>query len=1216
VAGSPNPFSPSFTKPAATSTTSGNPFTPTKASTAGSSGNPFSASYTAPAKPASGGGDFFHQILHNPVTAAAGAVSHVVPKTVTGLASDAYNFPGQLVTKIAPAFGHDLLVSIEHPGRQIGPSWSSLAHPLRPTNEHGGELWPTLVAPTIASVKESVQHPLAHPDQTLLNALALGSLGAGSLARLGAASDVAGAGAGIGDITRALVTKPEIQPRLIDVNEGQVPLQPSHAALPQAIQSIHDAIVQHAINTSPESRIARYGMGRVRGSLEETGRYQRAMTETPATRLAAEANKLPGRQIGNKLSPARTVQQAALRLTSEQRTPEEALAFHQNQILNGVGDPADHLHQIGILSKVRDQGLTKLDENGRVVIDAAKHPQLAAVDARLAAGQAARDVTLANTGQMTPEALQARINAPARIEAGGRYVAPTPGKVGRSPALDAATAERDRLAALHQHALDQEANWSTTTRAGTATKDLRGPMTTEQAAARLAELDKQHAELIRNIVPETSPYGPQLKGTAAKGEQMARNFASGKSGIKRLTVKQEEAELADAKLRQVVAASKGNPAADEVAAMLAERDMLRQQLTARGEASLEGTGTVVLPRGGEQPVIPAASNPYRNRIVQFGTRLEAAQAKVDRLAAAAAKREGPTGIVGGEAARPGRGYVPAYTAEKESLGGGRAPGGVIGKARGLISPTKTFTGENQLLGRTPPGTTGLVARQMRRAYNFLSNDALRRKVASLGSATRKTGRDALVSTQLFKSAKVPDSVRLLTGDLRSTLDPDAVAGHAAVFDTWRQQMFPHLDKLNGELGKAAQDRMGIGTEAPKGYMWVDRKMIPRSLTNPLPAPPGAFGKLIDSVNSAVTATTVYFKIGHVATRGFTDAATNIVQGSADPVSIGKSVLLYGALPVEDRDLAIASVGRGGIRAMPTEGVNLIGRVARAGASFYSRKIDSEFRFNSLAYEARKAGFDTPEKFSQMLHDAQDPSRLTSTEFAKIDGVIKRAAREAISYDRLSPFEQRYIARAIWFYPWVRGATVFAGNTILEHPLKAAALGAIGSQGTASALAALGPQPSYGRGNFALPWGGSPGLPLVANFGTLSPIATPAQVAESLIHLNRPTQAEQLLNYLNPVYSALIGAAANLNQYGQSPTSQYPGSGVLKTALQSLISSTPETALVDAFLKARSPNQSKAMYPASPFWSALRFGFGSATPRPENRAVANTRAASETKTAGR
>jgi hypothetical protein len=72
--------------------------------------------------------------------------------------------------------------------------------------------------------------------------------------------------------------------------------------------------------------------------------------------------------------------------------------------------------------------------------------------------------------------------------------------------------------------------------------------------------------------------------------------------------------------------------------------------------------------------------------------------------------------------------------------------------------------------------------------------------------------------------------------------------------------------------------------------------------------------------------------------------------------------------------------------------------------------------------------------------------------------------------------------------------------------------------------------------------------------------------------------------------------------------------VLKNLLASLISSTPETALAGALTAKGS--QAKRMYPASPFWSALRFGLGSATPRPENRAVANTRAATEKKVAGR
>ena len=53
---------------------------------------------------------------------------------------------------------------------------------------------------------------------------------------------------------------------------------------------------------------------------------------------------------------------------------------------------------------------------------------------------------------------------------------------------------------------------------------------------------------------------------------------------------------------------------------------------------------------------------------------------------------------------------------------------------------------------------------------------------------------------------------------------------------------------------------------------------------------------------------------------------------------------------------------------------------------------------------------------------------------------------------------RYIARGVWFLPWVKGASVFAGHTLEEHPYKSAVLGAAGVQGRETQQAQLGDSP--------------------------------------------------------------------------------------------------------------------------------------------------------------
>jgi hypothetical protein len=95
--------------------------------------------------------------------------------------------------------------------------------------------------------------------------------------------------------------------------------------------------------------------------------------------------------------------------------------------------------------------------------------------------------------------------------------------------------------------------------------------------------------------------------------------------------------------------------------------------------------------------LPAQSNPYRNRIVRLGIRLEAAQQKVGRLEAAAARRVTPTGLVGAEDFAAGQAHIgyprrePAGSIRRNvAMGQGGSVG--IPKQEGRL--THTLTGAN------------------------------------------------------------------------------------------------------------------------------------------------------------------------------------------------------------------------------------------------------------------------------------------------------------------------------------------------------------------------------------------------------------------------------------------------------------------------------------------------------------------------------------------
>src|SRR5262249_46797747 len=152
-----------------------------------------------------------------------------------------------------------------------------------------------------------------------------------------------------------------------------------------------------------------------------------------------------------------------------------AAAFHRAQAANGV-ETNRNLGLAKLYDQIGAKRLLTTDVHGNVAVDAQRFPELAQVDAKLAAGQTRVDQILRDYGLMSDEGLAARRDLPGQIRrAGGE---------GPTPVYEQAT------------------------------------LTPAQAHARLAELDAQHQAMLERIVPEVSPYG----GNISRTEQLRRNY--------------------------------------------------------------------------------------------------------------------------------------------------------------------------------------------------------------------------------------------------------------------------------------------------------------------------------------------------------------------------------------------------------------------------------------------------------------------------------------------------------------------------------------------------------------------------------------------------------------------------------------------------------------------------------------------------------------------
>jgi hypothetical protein len=1082
------------------------------------------AATPAPAPKKSGGG----------ILGALEHGAHLVAQKVDLAGHDIKAMPGGLVG-LGKLEYDAIKTDVQHPNLGKHESLHDFLHGSN--NPASKKLGQAEVGMTKASVT-SVEHPLRDPFQTLLTVAPIVSAGAGTVARVGAAGEAAAEGGSLADIAKAAVSKPAVKPRLIQVGDEQVPLTSSHNPAVRAAQRLHDRVVQKALDTNPEGRIAQYGQHRAGSAQDEEARRSQRMAEAPAAALDRAAKRLTSKTVRGQ----GRVNQAALELTSVNTAPEDAAAYHLAQAEKGV-EPARNRVVAKLYQTVHDRGLLTKNSDDDVIVSP-NYPKLAEADRHLAKVQGRGDEILARYQVRTPEALQAAKNAPGRYRAGAIYENPTPGKQGvPSQTLLKARAKVDRLQVLHDRALSKLP-------AGSLGKVVQGA-STRTAPVRRAMTESERVAAIRDVLRDPASratYG----GAGARGE---------------LT----------------------HEAAARVAAI-------------RG-------GRVTVPTGETREFSSPAGVVTANggaRAERIGAALSVAKDELQRLEEAAAARVKPTGVIGGEAARPGRGHVSYVSSEKRApqTAVAASPGPVVGEAKAPIT-SHANQGVNISRGLVSKDITGGASRHFRQILRFQNTTERRNAAIRTGSDVRRSDRDVLVKVPGQEHAKIPQAVEQALGKSKPTVDE--LAGLHAALEEYRRQLVPGLadgfskdaaHPVGTPASEAAAER---GLEAPEGYKWVDRGAL-GDLARQSPARAGGIagkiGRGFDNVNSAITAATVYFKIGHLGTRSLTNAATNIIQGSADPVSIGKSLSLWKSLSDEDKARALAASGQHSVQALPHEGTGRVAQIASKGASWWARRIDSPFRFNAIAYEARKAGFNTPEKFRDLLDKLENPhgSNMSAAERSKVMGVANRANREAIAYDRLSDFEKRYVTRAFWFYPWTSAATRFAVNTLLEHPYKSGALGQAGQIGRNQQAQKLGDLPSYEYG--LIPFGGKK----VADFSTFSPLATSGDVLEA------GARPKQIAGFLNPVYAAANSLINGTTSYGTPSTSP------IKDAAQTAVSPMPEAQVLAGFLN-RSKDQSRKMFPASPALSGtltplLRALLGPGMPRQINVAAAHSSAARE------
>lgn len=566
------------------------------------------------------------------------------------------------------------------------------------------------------------------------------------------------------------------------------------------------------------------------------------------------------------------------------------------------------------------------------------------------------------------------------------------------------------------------------------------------------------------------------------------------------------------------------------------------------------------------------------RTERLGGALSVAKDELQRLEQAAARREKPTGLVGAEGFTNPEGlYLPG--ARKPGALGRVTMGerGVIGVAKKPTALTREYTGASKLHALERPDVLRALGEHGIEVHRYAS------KLQAL-DALKPLGRTAPPAARGWRFIRTdtgtlgPETRALVDRiDRGEQLGPEeGMSLSERVKETGR-------NALNAGRALSADEQAALAREG-KG-LWVPESAVKPFERAFAPKIGGPAMTVVDEVNNAMKIATLYLKPAYAVPNLLGNIALNLVQqGFAAPGNLARAARLSAHVDKGTLLRVDELMGEGVAAALRGEGARPLGRAATFAAGKWSAVVDRVPRRASFLYEAKKAGYSTPRQLERLTTDESLRTQLAH--------VTQRANKEMIDYGGLSPVEQNVVRRIIYFYPWVRGATRYAGRIAAEHPVAAGAAGELGQQGEQFAQETLGDVPYYMEGAFGV--GGN----RLLNPAAAAILQTPAQVGEAAYglasgHPNLPALTE----FGSPVAELGLAAATGRSSLGIPLTGK--GGPVAQSALQQ-VKSLPIPLMAQRIKQARAGEGKDRIFPPDERTAILLYLLGGAvTPRPYN-----------------
>lgn len=348
--------------------------------------------------------------------------------------------------------------------------------------------------------------------------------------------------------------------------------------------------------------------------------------------------------------------------------------------------------------------------------------------------------------------------------------------------------------------------------------------------------------------------------------------------------------------------------------------------------------------------------------------------------------------------------------------------------RNLPELTHQFTGDSVRWGNTRIDTTNLVGESYSRAVKLAG--ALDEHKRLWAQATDK--KQSEWDIPIRATEDIPDDLRAIVNA------QDSAEGAITKRD---------IDGLDKNFQEALYEHIYPKNPA-KDTKWVDSRLLGDVWR--YPDEPGFGAKFASAFNEFVRVPTLFLRPAYGVANVLGNSGMLLMQSAGAPNNMRKAYQINKRYGEKNARTISALVNEGkSLSFTPEDMVQT--RISRTLAHGWNALVDRKFREASWIHWAERMGYSTADDMTRLL----DPKTTDKKALKDRTEITRRAKKDMVEFDNLTPFEKNTMRHLVFVYPWVSRSIIWSLRTMVEHPLKTWTLVELGKIGEKEAEKDIG-----------------------------------------------------------------------------------------------------------------------------------------------------------------